>query len=548
MVAELRALELIYEKSAHPELAFMFKHALTHDVAYSTLLLERRKALHRIVAAAIEELYADRLQEHHEALAHHYYEGQEWEKALDYLVKAAQKATAAYANQDALDYYDRALQACDRLGDVPMETVMGIYGGKAEVSLTINDWTAVVANYSRLRELASAAGNHGVEGLALGGVAWGHVWTHEFDLAEAAAQEALALADKLNDDAIRAGGVFVLGWLDGTRGNLRACEETMSQAIRLSQETGQPAYELLGRGFQIMTHSWRALYEQAHRIAAEAVAASELHHVTIPLLFNKWNQGLAFAGHGRYDDAIAALLDALALCERMGDKAFQSRAWNTLGWAHGELCNWEKGIEYNRRGLELAHVVGDPEITINAQINLADYAFATGEREQARRELEELYASLPELHEWMKWRYSQHIMHSLGEVLLATGEAERALSLADECLALAEPTETRKNIVKGRRLRGQVFLAQGKLVEVEKELAAALKIAEDIGNPPQLWKTHAALGDLRQAQGKPDDARQAYRDALSVIDGVAAGLEDESLRETFLGSDHVQGIRRAAGG
>ncbi len=74
----------------------------------------------------------------------------------------------------------------------------------------------------------------------------------------------------------------------------------------------------------------------------------------------------------------------------MGDNAVQSPAWNTLGWVHEELCNWDRGIEFNQKGLDLALTLGDPEITINAQINLADYAFATGERERARRELEAL--------------------------------------------------------------------------------------------------------------------------------------------------------------
>ena len=72
------------------------------------------------------------------------------------------------------------------------------------------------------------------------------------------------------------------------------------------------------------------------------------------------------------------------------------------------------------------------------------------------------------------------------------------------------------------------------VAQAEQELAAALEIAKEIGNPPQLWKTHAAIGALRLAQGRPDEARAAYRDALSVIDDVAAKLEDESLRETFL--------------
>src|SRR5262249_27316559 len=75
VVSELRGLELIYEKAAHPELAYMFKHALTHDVAYESILVQRRKQLHRTIGGAIEELYADRLAGHYEALALHLQRG-----------------------------------------------------------------------------------------------------------------------------------------------------------------------------------------------------------------------------------------------------------------------------------------------------------------------------------------------------------------------------------------------------------------------------------------------------------------------------------------
>ena len=69
---ELKAIELIYEKRLFPELAYMFKHALTHDVAYNSLLVQRRKELHRTIGLAIEELYADRLAEQYEVLAYHF--------------------------------------------------------------------------------------------------------------------------------------------------------------------------------------------------------------------------------------------------------------------------------------------------------------------------------------------------------------------------------------------------------------------------------------------------------------------------------------------
>ena len=144
------------------------------------------------------------------------------------------------------------------------------------------------------------------------------------------------------------------------------------------------------------------------------------------------------------------------------------------------------------------------------------------------------------------WIYSGHFFHSFGELWLARGNIEKALAYAGECIQLSESTDRPKNIVKGRRLQGQAFLAKGKLAEAEREIATALEVALEVGNPPQLWKTHAALGDLRLAQGQVEAGRKAYQDALAVIDGVAASLTDKSLRKTFLNSDPVKSIRQMA--
>lgn len=143
---------------------------------------------------------------------------------------------------------------------------------------------------------------------------------------------------------------------------------------------------------------------------------------------------------------------------------------------------------------------------------------------------------------WMLWRYAQHLFHSYGELWLARGNPERAFAYAGECLALAEPSESRKNIVKAHRLRGQVFLAHGELAGAGAELDRALNLARQIGNPPQLWKTLLSIGDLRAAQGRQDDAHRAFNEVRSIIDRVAASLRDESLRTTFLASDHVRSI------
>jgi tetratricopeptide (TPR) repeat protein len=131
----------------------------------------------------------------------------------------------------------------------------------------------------------------------------------------------------------------------------------------------------------------------------------------------------------------------------------------------------------------------------------------------------------------------------LGELRLRQGDPAKALELADECLKLAESTTSRKNIIKGCRLRGQVFLAQDKLSEAEVALEKALAVAKEIGNPPQLWKTHEALAALFERKREFDKAKAAYASALEVIDCVAARLQESKLRETFLSAAPVKQLR-----
>jgi class 3 adenylate cyclase/pimeloyl-ACP methyl ester carboxylesterase len=106
---ELSGLELIYEKATYPELAYMFKHALTHDVAYGTLLESQRRALHDTVARLIEELYADRLPEFYETLALQYRRAERPERAAHYALLAAERA-ARHLAPEAEDGFRQAAE------------------------------------------------------------------------------------------------------------------------------------------------------------------------------------------------------------------------------------------------------------------------------------------------------------------------------------------------------------------------------------------------------------------------------------------------------
>jgi class 3 adenylate cyclase len=108
-LARLQAAEFLYETSLFPELKYTFKHGLTYQVAYNSLLHERRRALHAQLVTAIEMLYADRTTEQVERLAHHAFRGEVWDKAVTYLRHAAKRAAARSANREAVTYLEEAL-------------------------------------------------------------------------------------------------------------------------------------------------------------------------------------------------------------------------------------------------------------------------------------------------------------------------------------------------------------------------------------------------------------------------------------------------------
>jgi tetratricopeptide (TPR) repeat protein len=293
---------------------------------------------------------------------------------------------------------------------------------------------------------------------------------------------------------------------------------------------------------------WAGRVDVALRLAEEAQQASE--ETIQSRLFGRWNRAHALATKGEYEASLVLLDETLAMCERVGDAIVSPRCLNMVGWVYAELQDFERAMEWNRRALD---AVGDvrapmPEVEMQTLLNVAENLHALGrlgEAEERFGEVERVVRD-PQVMEWMRWRYAQRFLHSSGELWLARGDTSRALACADECRARVERSGSRKNIAKARRLRGQALAVQGRLEEAEVELTAALELAAEVGNPPQLWRTHVALGDLCSAQGQPEDARRAYASALAVIDKLAAGLTDESLRATFLASDHVQGIRDAA--
>jgi class 3 adenylate cyclase/predicted ATPase len=114
-LSHLQAAEFIYETNPFPNVEYTFKHALTHEVAYRSVLQERRRSLHARIVSALESMYADRLAQHVERVAHHAVQGRLWEPAVRHLRESGFKAAARSAHREAIDFFEQALEAVGHL-------------------------------------------------------------------------------------------------------------------------------------------------------------------------------------------------------------------------------------------------------------------------------------------------------------------------------------------------------------------------------------------------------------------------------------------------
>jgi class 3 adenylate cyclase/tetratricopeptide (TPR) repeat protein len=548
VLRDLAAIELIREKALFPELAYMFTHALTHDVAYGSLLVQRRRELHRLIGSAIEELYAERIAEHYEMLAHHFRQAEDWARALPYLLKAAEKAARASGLHEALALYAEALEAVRHLGDrAPLETSMEILSVRADLLYGIGEYGPSAAEAQRLAELARQAGDPGREAGALAQQAWAEFWREDFPAAHRLAAEAVRVGEPAKAEAALCGALFVKGYAHAVTGRLDEGEVEFEQSLGLARRARDFARQGLVLHMTGIALNWRGAYREGLAVATEGVRVSEEHRLVVPLSRGLWTQGVLLVGLGEYQAALDVLMRGLALVEKIGDPQYLARFLNTIGWLHFECGDLDRGHAMSARGLELArrsrHASGIERVAFTL-INEADALIVMGDVQRAADKLDEAHyiAEHPPASRWMTWRYATHCLVSLGELALARGDPSGASSFADRSLEIAEPTRSRKYESRAWRLKGEVALARRAWDDALAWLRQALDIAQGIGEPGQTLRAHAALGRLHRARGEPDAARQDYRAGRALVERVLAGVSDAGLRSGLEASRDIREI------
>jgi tetratricopeptide (TPR) repeat protein len=151
--------ELVRERNGNPELEYIFKHALTQEAAYNSLLLKRRKEFHRRTADALAQLYPERLDELAPTLALHCWQGEEWTQAADYSIRAGAGAAKVYSMRAAIDHYRRAIEALEKAPDAPPEQLYNALIGWVQAAFKFKAYEDILVQGERAVTIARSLGD-----------------------------------------------------------------------------------------------------------------------------------------------------------------------------------------------------------------------------------------------------------------------------------------------------------------------------------------------------------------------------------------------------
>jgi class 3 adenylate cyclase len=555
LLAELKALEIIYEQALLPEPAYIFKHAVIQDVAYQSLLRERRKELHRAVGFAIEELYADRLADHYEELAHHFSVGEEWKKAFEYLVRSADRARDAYANQPALDLYARALEAALHCAPpIAPGRLISIYQSRALIYRLLSRIPEAVAENEAMLALARASSDRMGEGEALVDLALSH-WLafspERLPHARRHAAEALTIGRETGNQRVVAKSLCYLGLVDQVDGDLAAGDEQLAESLRIA-EAGEYTDVIVQCQLWLGAYAnWRGEFARAVDLSRAAVFKAAETHDGFQELFSLAFQCLAHLGLGEYREGLAVIADGLGKARERQNLFIQARLTNTLGWFYQEVGDFRRARALDEEAVGLGRAANNSNAEISSLINLGCDLVYTGDIAKGLALLEESKDRV-EKHAFgaHRWRWGNRFAASLAEAFLRAGDLDRAREHAVSCIAQARRTDSRKYVAKGHALLGEIALAAGQRGEAETALREALLGAQSIRYPVLTWQAAHGLGRaLIPAEGergvqsrRVEEANAMLQLAADTLAAIAAALPEADQRASLAGWDRVQAV------
>ena len=481
-LAHLQAAEFLYETRLFPEPEYTFKHALTHEVAYNSLLLERRRVLHARIVEALEALAPERVAEQVERLAHHALRGEVWDKAVTYCQQAGARAYDRAAFREAVASFEQALQALAHLPEHGDTRGLAIdlrlaLGGRAERTGRV--W-AVPRPVGRGRGPGPGARRSGPAGTGAGRDGPGTQDDGRPRRRHCGGPAGPRARGRTRRQRL-AGASLLLSWGGPTHaiGDFGRAAELLRRNVEAAdRESGTPSTDV-----QIQSQAWLArtlgalgAFAEGRRHGEEALRLATLAGRGNTPIVAHGCLGHLYLAQGDLEHAIRVLEQGLALCRASGERGWLRVIVAHLGYAYALQGRLAEGRALLEEGISESIRTG-------------------GLRGQAHR---------------VAW---------LSEVCRLAGRGEEAWQHARQALDLARQQKERGNEARALHQLGVVHAHADPpdVAQAEAHYQQALALAEELGMRPLQAHCHHGLGTLYARTGQREQARAELSTAIEHV-------------------------------
>ncbi|MGH8069317.1 MAG: ATP-binding protein [Candidatus Entotheonellia bacterium] len=503
-LTHLQAAEFLYETRLFPEHAYTFKHALTHEVAYRSLLQERRRTLHTRIVEALETLAGDRLADQVERLADHAVRGEVWDKALLYCRQAGAKAMERSASREAVGCYEQALAALEHLPEQ-----RELHEQAIDLRLNLRNAHTVLGQFERVlhdlhaaETLAEALDDRRRLGRVSVYMAQHFLIVGQYDRALASGQRALTLATTSGDNRTPIQANNCLGMVYFSQGDYRqamaACRRAMAvlEGERRHERYSEAALlAVLSRTFLSFCLAEMGAFAEGIAVGEEGLRIAEAVKHPISLVVAYRGVGQPYLRQGNLHQALPVLERAVGLCDDADLPFHFSLLAPTLGTAYVLCGRVDEAVRLLERALEQATSSSIMPIRMLQLSALGEAHLRAGRLEEASplaaRALEYFRTHQERGHE-------AYALRLLGDIATHRDppEVEEAQASYRQALALAEALGMRPLLAHCYLGLGTLYARTGQREQAHTELSAAITLYRAMEMTFWLPQAEAALGQV----------------------------------------------------
>jgi class 3 adenylate cyclase/tetratricopeptide (TPR) repeat protein len=528
----LKCLELIYERSRFPEHTCFFKHALTQEVAYHGLLLQRRKELHRLVAASIEELYAGRLPEFFPLLAYHYERGEEWERALDYLQRAAGRSRSVGAHGEEAVLLTQAITIAQQLGQPATVSELRVQRGIAWIKS--GKWKQSRPDLESAL-LETPPGNLGRRAELLSSLSAACYWGLDVPAMRHYAGEGYRLVEKNADQGLSGDLAAALIAWQGTscqvQGDLPRATELFQRALAKGSGFCSAAFANYP-----LTLYWQGHNAKSLELATESARTFRSLSDTFAATFGHPHLGLALAACGRYSEAARVFDEAMSFGRKHEIWTFHARAAAMSAGFHLDVYDFKGNEKLAEEAREHARSAAFQPSLVSADLDLAFNFVRRGDIGRAENMTGEAAAAAATVGGWHQWLWQVRLRQASAEIACARHDWSMALGCANSAISESRSRGRKKYLVMGLETRAKTLEGLGRKREAIDDLRQAIELVRPMGDPALFLRVATTL---LAADG--DDA--LLLEARETARRIVAQLPEAEMRRQFLAAEPVRALR-----